>query len=51
MCYSASCPACTKTSWRGCGSHLSNVFADVPEEERCTCEPKVEVDGTEYPPQ
>ena len=26
------------------------VMDSVPEEERCTCEPKVERDGKQYPP-
>lgn len=26
------------------------VMDSVPEDERCTCEPKVDVGGTKYPP-
>ncbi|KAM7205046.1 hypothetical protein V8F33_001287 [Rhypophila sp. PSN 637] len=51
MCFAATCPTCNKKSWRGCGSHLPSVFASIPEDQRCTCEPKVEVDGKKYPPQ
>ncbi|KAK4137847.1 hypothetical protein BT67DRAFT_123417 [Trichocladium antarcticum] len=51
MCMPATCPTCDKKTWRGCGSHIASVFTDVPEKEWCTCEPKVEVDGKEYPPQ
>ncbi|KAL2135285.1 hypothetical protein VTI74DRAFT_9165 [Chaetomium olivicolor] len=51
MCMSATCPTCTKKTWRGCGNHVPSVFADVPEDEWCTCEPKFEKDGKEYPPQ
>ena len=40
-----------KKAWRGCGSHIPSVFANVPEDEWCTCEPKTEVDGKRYPPQ
>ena len=40
-----------KQAWRGCGSHLPSVFANVPEDKWCTCEPKVEVNGKSYPPQ
>ncbi|KAF5684368.1 pyroglutamyl peptidase type I [Fusarium circinatum] len=39
-----------KTSWWGCGSHIQSVIDNVPEAERCECEPKVEVDGASYPP-
>ena len=39
-----------KQSWRGCGSHLPTVFANVPEDKWCTCDPKYEVDGKPYPP-
>ena len=30
---------------------LSTLFANVPADKWCTCEPKVEVDGKSYPPQ
>ena len=39
-----------KQAWRGCGSHLPSVFSNVPEDQWCTCEPKVEVNGKQYPP-
>ncbi|EAA28600.1 hypothetical protein GE21DRAFT_4681 [Neurospora crassa] len=51
MCMSATCPTCSKQAWRGCGSHVPSVFAGVPEDKWCTCEPKVEVNGVQYPPQ
>ncbi|KAK4115360.1 hypothetical protein N656DRAFT_704035 [Canariomyces notabilis] len=51
MCFGTTCPTCSKQAWRGCGSHVPSVFANVPEEEWCTCEPKVEVNGRSYPPQ
>ncbi|KAK4043947.1 hypothetical protein C8A01DRAFT_31820 [Parachaetomium inaequale] len=51
MCMSATCQTCNKQTWRGCGNHVATVFADIPEDERCICEPKVEKDGKEYPPQ
>lgn len=43
-------PLLDKTSWWGCGSHISSVLDSVPAAERCECEPKVEVGGTSYPP-
>ncbi len=30
---------------------MPSVFANVPEDKWCTCEPKVEKNGKEYPPQ
>ncbi|KAL1839082.1 hypothetical protein VTJ49DRAFT_1883 [Mycothermus thermophilus] len=50
MCMSATCPTCNKKTWRGCGNHIASVLSDVPEDEWCTCEPKVEKDGKKYPP-
>jgi hypothetical protein len=39
-----------KTSWWGCGNHVPSIMDKVPVEERCTCEPKIEKEGKEYPP-
>ncbi|KAE8371479.1 hypothetical protein BDV26DRAFT_276038 [Aspergillus bertholletiae] len=50
MCMKATCSTCHKTSWWGCGAHIPAVLDAVPETERCTCTPKVERDGKEYPP-
>ncbi|EHA54083.1 hypothetical protein MCOR27_008522 [Pyricularia oryzae] len=50
MCMGATCGTCSKKTWRGCGSHISSAMAGVPESEWCTCEPKVEFEGTMYPP-
>ncbi|KAH7354112.1 hypothetical protein B0T11DRAFT_331984 [Plectosphaerella cucumerina] len=50
MCMKATCPNCSKQTWRGCGSHIPSALAGVPEEEWCTCTPKVEVGGKQYPP-
>ncbi|KAA8630570.1 hypothetical protein SMACR_12865 [Sordaria macrospora] len=51
MCMSSTCSTCSKQAWRGCGSHIPGVFAGVPKDKWCTCEPKVEVNGVQYPPQ
>ncbi|KAK0711253.1 hypothetical protein B0H67DRAFT_455999, partial [Lasiosphaeris hirsuta] len=51
MCFGANCSKCSKKAWRGCGSHIPAVFNNVPEDQWCTCDPKVEVDGKSYPPQ
>ncbi|CAI6095665.1 unnamed protein product [Clonostachys chloroleuca] len=50
MCKKANCDTCKKATWWGCGSHVPMVMDTIPEEERCTCEPKVEKGGKEYPP-
>ncbi|KUJ18606.1 uncharacterized protein LY89DRAFT_642993 [Mollisia scopiformis] len=50
MCMKATCANCQKTSWYGCGNHVPSVMDSIPAEERCTCEPKVEKDGKQYPP-
>jgi hypothetical protein len=39
-----------KKTWWGCGSHIPSVMDQVPESDRCTCTPKVNADGKEYPP-
>jgi len=39
-----------KKSWWGCGKHIPTIMDVIPEQDRCTCEPKVEVNGNKYPP-
>lgn len=39
-----------KSTWWGCGSHVPMVMDSIPEDERCTCDPKIERDGKQYPP-
>ena len=39
-----------KVSWIGCGLHVPRVMDIIPENERCTCTPKVEKEGKMYPP-
>ncbi|KAK4179270.1 hypothetical protein QBC36DRAFT_322949 [Triangularia setosa] len=51
MCFGSSCPNCSKQSWRGCGSHVPSVLGSVSEDKWCTCEPKFNVGGKDYPPQ
>ncbi|KAK8183303.1 hypothetical protein HDK77DRAFT_484193 [Phyllosticta capitalensis] len=43
MCKKATCDTCR-------GNHIPTVMADVPADEWCGCDPKVEIDGTKYPP-
>jgi hypothetical protein len=42
--------ATEKTTWFGCGEHIPSVLGSVPEEQLCSCSPKVEKEGKEYPP-
>jgi hypothetical protein len=39
MCRRATCRACSKTTWAGCGQHVQQVMAGVPRQQRCTCTP------------
>jgi hypothetical protein len=33
----ARCDECGKVTWQGCGDHVEEVMADVPDADRCTC--------------
>ncbi len=35
MCRPANCSVCGKTTWAGCGQHVDQVMAGVPQPERC----------------
>jgi hypothetical protein len=37
MCSPASCSSCGKVTWTGCGQHIEEALAGVPEEQLCTC--------------
>ncbi|SDQ14242.1 hypothetical protein SAMN04488565_0850 [Leucobacter chromiiresistens] len=37
MCAQITCPFCGKPTWAGCGQHIDDALADVPEDQRCTC--------------
>jgi hypothetical protein len=37
MCRRASCDACGKPTWKGCGAHAEQVLREVPVDERCRC--------------
>ncbi|KAJ1337704.1 hypothetical protein MN608_00558 [Microdochium nivale] len=50
MCYGVTCSACSKKTWRGCGSHIPSALSGVPESSWCECKPRVMVDGKAYPP-
>jgi hypothetical protein len=35
MCRAVTCRKCGKTTWAGCGQHVSQVMAGVPASQRC----------------
>ncbi len=37
MCSPAHCHTCGKITWTGCGEHVDQVMAHIPEQQRCTC--------------
>lgn len=37
MCYQITCYRCNKPTWDGCGFHVEEALAGVPENARCTC--------------
>ncbi|KAF6814359.1 hypothetical protein CSOJ01_04082 [Colletotrichum sojae] len=50
MCFGVTCSTCSKATWRGCGQHIPAALSGVPEDQWCTCTPRVTVNGKEYPP-
>ncbi len=41
MCSPATCRACGKATYRGCGNHVEQVLRGVPKGKRCSCAPGV----------
>jgi hypothetical protein len=39
MCRAVSCKTCGKTTWAGCGQHVDQVLAGVPQADRCPGHP------------
>ncbi|CAK9185784.1 unnamed protein product, partial [Ilex paraguariensis] len=39
MCSRVECKQCGKTSWRGCGKHLTTLFAGIEKGKHCMCRP------------
>ncbi|KAL7420256.1 hypothetical protein Q5752_005225 [Cryptotrichosporon argae] len=38
MCKRVECPNDGKPTWWGCGGHIEEALAGVPQSERCTCD-------------
>jgi hypothetical protein len=39
-----------KTTWRGCVNHVAAVFSEIAEDQWYSCQPRLKVNGKEYPP-
>ena len=37
MCSPALCPVCKNYTWSGCGNHIEQALAGIPQEKLCTC--------------
>lgn len=37
MCRRTVCRKCQKSTYRGCGMHVEQVLAGVPDSQRCSC--------------
>lgn len=40
MCQRVACRTCGKATYVGCGQHVEQVLAGVPDSDRCACPPK-----------
>ncbi len=45
MCRAIACRRCGKTTWAGCGQHVQQVMAGVPNSQRCPGHPKDPASG------
>jgi hypothetical protein len=45
MCSPATCRTCGKASYTGCGQHVEQVLAGVPQHQRCSCAPNARSTG------
>ena len=39
MCRRKTCRSCGKATWAGCGAHVEQVLAGIPQSDRCACPP------------
>src|SRR5699024_6653716 len=37
MCHAVTCERCGKITWAGCGEHIEEALAGVPQQQRCQC--------------
>lgn len=45
MCRAITCKTCGKQTWTGCGQHVDQVMAGIPESARCPGHPEPERTG------
>ena len=45
MCQRVTCDPCHKPTWSGCGQHIEEALAGVPEADRCQCGTSPRVGG------
>lgn len=45
MCRAVRCKQCGKTTWAGCGMHVDQVLAGVPQADRCQGHSRDELAG------
>lgn len=38
MCSRITCNTCGKATWTGCGNHVEQALAGVPQDQRCSCD-------------
>ncbi|WP_169746723.1 hypothetical protein [Demequina silvatica] len=38
MCSRITCRQCGKPTWTGCGQHVDQALAGVPQDQRCSCD-------------
>jgi hypothetical protein len=42
VCHAVPCRTCGKTTWSGCGLHVDQALAGVPQDDRCPGHPAAE---------
>lgn len=47
MCSPIKCPNCGKITWTGCGRHVAQLKAQVPDDQWCTCRGNEEPTGNQ----
>jgi hypothetical protein len=38
MCHQIICSRCDQPTWTGCGRHIEQALANIPADERCSCD-------------
>lgn len=48
MCHASRCRTCGKTTWKGCGQHVSQVRAGIPVDQWCPGHPDAEASNDSW---